>query len=218
MTSKHFLDYHDPERQDFQLDRFILFSDAIFAIAITLLVIEIKAPEMHAGGTNLETLQQLAPLLPKAIGFVISFWVIANYWRIHHRIFGFVKKYTNRLIFLNFLFLFTLIIMPFSSSYYSENSFYAVPYYFYNANIILTGVANFILISYVFNPQHGVVRHTHTAHLKAILRARSLVIPAIFLIGILLRPFSLELAQWSPILSWPAFYLVKVYYGRKVSA
>jgi len=199
MSKEHFLEQHDPERKDFQIDRIILFSDAVFAIAITLLIIEIKSPEIHHDYNDDQIWTQLRFLLPKFCGFALSFWVIAVYWRSHHRIFGFVNQYTNRLIMLNFFFLFTLVLMPFSSAYYSENTPYAVPYYFYNFNIILTGAANYILIRYVLNPDNNIITH----------------LPAIFLFGMLIWPLSRTAAQISPILIWPVFILLRIFYKRK---
>lgn len=70
---------HNELRKEFQLERLILFSDAVFAIAITLLVIEIKIPEVHEGAiTDNVLLHKLALLIPKFIGFIISFLLIAH--------------------------------------------------------------------------------------------------------------------------------------------
>jgi uncharacterized membrane protein len=153
VQKEHFLEQHDPERKDFQIDRIILFSDAVFAIAITLLIIEIKAPNIHELEhiTTEAILGQLNRLIGKFIGFIVSFFVIAIYWRSHHRIFGFVNQYSERLIWLNILFLFTIVLMPFSSAYYSENAQYDIPFYFYCGNILLTGIANLLLLNHVFN-------------------------------------------------------------------
>ena len=83
---------------------------------ITLLVIEIKAPlidelaqELNKQGRQLTTfdiINQLASLIPVFLGFIMSFFVIAIYWRSHHRLFSFIKDYDDKLIWLNFFFLF----------------------------------------------------------------------------------------------------------------
>jgi uncharacterized membrane protein len=69
---------HHHERTKFQLERLILFTDAVFAIAITLLVIEIRVPELHHA-TEAGAVQGLLQLISKFIGFFISFFVIAVY-------------------------------------------------------------------------------------------------------------------------------------------
>ena len=83
----------------------------MFAIAITLLVIEIKIPDKeflkeHGGISDATILNALSQLVPKFIGFLISFSLIGLYWSIHHRMFGFVTSYDRKLLFLNLLFSF----------------------------------------------------------------------------------------------------------------
>jgi uncharacterized membrane protein len=98
---------HNELRREFQLERLILFSDAVFAIAITLLVIEIKIPDKeylkeHGGLSDKTLLHALDELVPKFIGYLISFCLIGLYWSIHHRMFGFVTNYDRKLLFLTF--------------------------------------------------------------------------------------------------------------------
>jgi uncharacterized membrane protein len=112
---------HNELRKEFQLERLILFSDAVFAIAITLLVIEIKIPEVPRNElTDNHLLHKLAELIPKFIGFLISFLIIGQYWMVHHRMFGFVINFNPRLLWLNIFFLLTIALMPFSTGFYSE--------------------------------------------------------------------------------------------------
>ena len=99
---------HNELKKEFQLERMILFSDAVFAIAITLLIIEIKIPEVDEP-TDKALLQSLGHLIPKFIGFIISFIFIGLYWTIHHRMFGFVTSYDKKLLVLNLFFLFFII-------------------------------------------------------------------------------------------------------------
>ena len=101
---------HNELRKEFQLERLILFSDAVFAIAITLLVIEIRIPDkhemqLHDGVSDKALLHALGLLVPKFLGFLVSFMLIGLYWTIHHRMFGFVTGYDRKLLFLNLVFL-----------------------------------------------------------------------------------------------------------------
>ena len=83
----------------------IFFSDAVFAIAITLLIIEIKVPEIDGAHANEHAfINSLLSLVPKFFGFIFSFFIIGLYWFIHHKMFGYVINYTNRLIWLNLCF------------------------------------------------------------------------------------------------------------------
>jgi len=176
---EHILEQHDPERRDFQIERIILFTDAVFAIAITLLVIEIKAPEAH----HLDTKHQLFQLLrmtPKFIGFMMSFGVIAIYWRSHHRVFGFVHNFTEKLIWLNMLFLLPIVLMPFSSAYLSENIYLTVPFTIYSCNVALTGLINYIVLRYVFNSKNNIVKNRPSADFLSLFYARATTIPIFF--------------------------------------
>jgi uncharacterized membrane protein len=90
---------HNELKKEFQLERMILFSDAVFAIAITLLVIEMKVPEIAKDVVSEEKLvESLFHLIPKFIGFLVSFFIIGLYWTVHHRLFGFVVNYNQSLI------------------------------------------------------------------------------------------------------------------------
>src|SRR5215203_2541136 len=89
-------------KKEFQLERMILFSDAVFAIAITLLVIEIKIPSIDRHiATDQLLMESLDELIPKFIGFLFSFLIIGSYWMLHHRMFEYVVNYTRRMLLLN---------------------------------------------------------------------------------------------------------------------
>src|SRR6185503_10183725 len=111
---------HNEIRKEFQLERMILFSDAVFAIAITLLVLEIKIPgkeEFTGGVSDNALLGALGKLIPKFIGFFITFMLIGLYWTVHHRMFGFVTSYDRKILILNLVFLFFVALMPFSTGF-----------------------------------------------------------------------------------------------------
>ena len=135
---------HKESRIDFQLERFSFFSDGVFAIAITLLIIEIKIPEIeHA--TNDELLHSLSEMSLKFLGFLISFAIVGHYWSVHHRIFGYIQKYNATLLWLNLAFLCTVVLLTFSSGLigeYSSDLHLYVPYVVYVLNVCLVGLMN----------------------------------------------------------------------------
>lgn len=205
---EHFLEQHDPNRKDFQVDRIILFSDAVFAIAITLLIIEIKPP--HVTSHSLwEQFAQFTELTPKFAGLMISFFVIAIYWRSHHRIFGFVSNYSNKLIWINMAFLFTIVLMPFSSAYYTEYHYLQFPYIFYNLNIALTGLVNFIFIKHVFNPDNNLIEHTPTPIFIRLFKARAIAIPTFFFATTLLVLVGYVPKPIIYVLIWPMLAIIE---------
>lgn len=200
--------FHHPEKGDFQLERLILFSDAVFAIAITLLVIELKVPELKDEFTDAALLNEMKHLVPRFMGFIISFALIGIYWSIHHRLFGFVHKYSARLIFLNMLFLFSIVLMPFSTGLFGEYSrpstiHMFIPFAFYVGNISLTGFSNFLLWNYVCDPSNGIADGFPDKEYVKTAKRRSLIVPIVFLI-------SLVVAIWYPIAAryFPVFLIL----------
>lgn len=98
------------------LERIVFFSDAVMAIAITLLAIDIRIPEIDPALATVELPVQLANIAPNLLTFLISFTVIGIYWISHHRHFSYIKRYDTRLMSLNLLFLFFIACMPFVAS------------------------------------------------------------------------------------------------------
>jgi len=193
---------HNELKNEFQLERLILFSDAVFAIAITLLVIEIKIPEIHEKPvTDNAVLHKLKELIPKFVGFLVSFFLIGQYWIVHHRMFSFVINFTDRLIWLNILFLFAIALMPFSTAFYSEYVLTGVvtPVIFYTGNIILLGLANFLMWRYLINQKNNLTENL-TAALAKYFSLRALTVPAIFIIFSFVYLYYPMVAFFIPIL------------------
>jgi uncharacterized membrane protein len=183
--------YHH-SKKNFQVERLVLFSDAVFAIAITLLIIEIKVPEIHGDlVTEHSFLHAFLLLLPKFLGFIFSFFIIGLYWFIHHRMFGYVINYNGKLIWLNLFFLFSIVLMPFSTAVYSEYSSpeyinLISPYVVYVANICLTGFINFIMWAYIGNPRNELAEGFPGGDFLPKAKIRSLLLPFIFILSLLI--------------------------------
>jgi uncharacterized membrane protein len=96
----------------------VFFSDAVMAIAITLLILEVRLPE--AGGSA-DLGRQVLALWPRYLGYLVSFWVIALYWVAHHRCFRYIRAFDRRLIYLNFLFLLFIAFLPFPTGLLFSN-------------------------------------------------------------------------------------------------
>jgi uncharacterized membrane protein len=178
---------HNELKKEFQLERLIMFSDAVFAIAITLLVIEIKIPNIHDNVSDRVLLNELAHLIPKFIGFFISFMLIGIYWTVHHRMFGFVTAYDKKLLSLNLAFLFFIALMPFSTGFYSEytgselfSKQLKVPMTFYVLNYCCAGFMNYFMWRYVTNPKNKLATPPIDPLVAKMAKLRSFVVPFIF--------------------------------------
>ncbi|HEX5024137.1 MAG TPA: TMEM175 family protein [Agriterribacter sp.] len=196
---------HDISRTQFQVERFILFSDGIFAICITLLVIEIKVPNREELNiyTDAGLWHYLSHHSLKFLGFFISFGIIGHYWSVHHRIFGYVKNYTISLVWLNLGFLMTIVLLPFSSGLlgeYGADTHMVLPYAVYVANMCFTGFMNWWLWVYVSNPHRNLLTHKISAARIKLGVYRSLVIPVIFLMALLVAFFLPVVSRFIPVL------------------
>ena len=117
------------------VERAVFFSDAVFAIAITLLALEIRVPD---NPTNLG--EALLELWPRFFSFFISFWFVGTYWVAHHRVFHHVTGYDRRLLFMNLLFLMWIVLLPFSSSLLGEHGDHQLVVIIYASHIALAGL------------------------------------------------------------------------------
>lgn len=206
-------------RDAFQLERVILFTDAVFAIAITLLAIEIKVPELHHH-TEHAARQGLLELTAKFIGFFLSFFIIAVYWLAHHRIFRFVLHATPRLLWLNILFLLSIVLMPFTTAFQSEYGMLSTPWVLYALNIIFTGLMQALLQRYLRNPASHLVAPHEQQH-PDLDPVRALLSPAVFLVSALLALVPAvhpSLLRLLPLLLFPVFMLYQRRYRRLMQA
>ena len=80
-----------PVNPELGLERIIFFTDAVMAIAITLLALDVQVPDIPAALARSELPARLSELSPRIMSFVISFVVIGIYWMSHHRYFTFIK-------------------------------------------------------------------------------------------------------------------------------
>jgi len=205
-------------KKEFQLERMILFSDAVFAIAITLLALEIKIPEIDKKIVTDKILSdKLDEMIPKFVGFLVSFFIIGLYWSIHHRMFGFVVNYTRGLLWLNLFFLLAIILMPFSTGFYSTYivRFLNVPVIVYVSNIVFLGIMNVWLWYYLNKPGLKLVEGI-TGPEKKYYLFRAIAVPLVFivyaLVYLLIAP---KVAIWIPPLIPLTMRLIKRFYFKK---
>jgi uncharacterized membrane protein len=100
--------------------RFEAFIDAIIAIILTILVLELRIPETDHH-SNLNTRQQVVAILPSFVSYIGSFLLIAGIWIDHHILFLNLQKLTKRYILLNMLFILSLSIVPFTTAFAGNN-------------------------------------------------------------------------------------------------
>jgi TMEM175 potassium channel family protein len=124
-----------------EFSRIIAFSDGVFAIAITLLVLSLDIPP-SAHDLN----HSIAEQYPDFLAYVLSFAVIGRLWVLHHRFFSEVTHFDGRLMSLNLLYLGLIVLIPFTTEVLGDYSGQSTAAILYAANIGLTNAAGSFLV------------------------------------------------------------------------
>jgi uncharacterized membrane protein len=114
------------------------FSDGVIAIIITIMVLEIKVP--HG-----EHLEDLLPLWPIVLSYVLSFVNVGIYWSNHHHLLHTVKHVNGPILLANLNLLFWLSLMPFTTAWVGENHFAATPMALYAVDLCLCAISYIVL-------------------------------------------------------------------------
>jgi len=128
--------------------RLAALTDGVFAIVMTLLVLEIGIPEIAQSSLHTELPRRLLELWPKFLSYAISFIILGMFWYLHHISFRYIKRSDNGLIWLNIFFLMFVALIPFSTSLFGSYRNEQLPLVIYAINIILVNVMRFLLWTY----------------------------------------------------------------------
>jgi len=126
----------------FPKDRVLTFNDAIFSIAITLLILEIDVPNQQMI-EQYGMLAVLSNLIPSFIGFFVSFMVIAIYWIAHLKFSKFNVQYDRKLLWLNIFLLLFVVLLPFSTAFYVNSFNLNGPFMWYAGNLVLLSLFDY---------------------------------------------------------------------------
>ena len=115
---------------------------------------------------------------PGIVGFALSFFVVSNYWRAHHRLFRWVGNYNDTLVTLNLILLFLVSFIPCPTAFYSDHSSFRTPLLFYTASLAVVGVWQFILARYLLR-RPNLLRAGAPIFDLWVLSRRSLLVPVV---------------------------------------
>jgi uncharacterized membrane protein len=163
-------------------ERLGMFSDGVFAVIITIMVLELKPPE-HP------TFAALWPLWPTALSYAVSYQFIAIVWLNHHHLLRFTDHATSRLIWINFAHLFAVSLVPFATAWVARTRLAAAPVFVYAAVFVLVELA-YLQFEHLALAQ-AVVEISHRT--QRLTKIRSFVAFGLFLMAMLL---SLKFPLW----------------------
>ena len=135
-----------PHRIDHRLERLVYFSDAVFAIAITLLALDIHLPMSSPAQTNADWLQVFLALIPQLAAFLLSFAVVGAFWSAHHGLMAMLEGFDQRLVWPNLLFLMFITLLPFVTRLIGIGSGAAAPFMVYSGVLLGCGLAKALIV------------------------------------------------------------------------
>jgi uncharacterized membrane protein len=121
------------------------FSDGVYAIVITLLILDVRIPDVAPGALG----AALIHMLPQLSTYVLSFFVVGLYWVAHHRVSHQVKQIDGTFIWLNMVWLLFVSVMPFPTSLLGRYPLQFVPIAVYGIDLILANITGFFLTLYL---------------------------------------------------------------------
>ena len=124
------------------------FSDAVIAIAITIMVLELRIPDLEKGVVVDNMSEKLFHLIPYFITYTFSFMMVGIFWSNHHSMFHLLEKTDDHLIWMNFIFLFMLSLIPFATSILGANPFKPISAAIYGFVMFITTTSFFIMRHY----------------------------------------------------------------------
>ena len=177
-----------------EYDRVVFFSDAVFAIAITLLAVNLRVPEHILDAGN-----QLRHTVPQIRGFAISFAVIALFWVGHHGIFRYINALDRTLILLNLLFLGSIAFLPYPTDLFSATGSSQAAAIFYATCVAFAGLCETAIWVYAISSPAGLTNPA-TDSVRRLYLLRIIRVPAVFLLSIPITFWSVTAAEYSWIL------------------
>jgi uncharacterized membrane protein len=183
------------EGRQLGFERLLFFSDAVFAIAITILVLDLRPEDVLARGFD------LTPLLPKLTGFAVSFYVIGRYWAAHHDLFVRVRGYDGRLITTNLWFLFGIVFLPFTTAVVVIARADPGPVILYAASLTYVGLMMVVLIVVARRPGLLAPGQTRGGTWDEVVNAAAA--PVVFALTTFAGLFDAHHAMWLLLLLFP---------------
>ena len=133
------------------VERLLALSDGVVAIALTLLVLSLHVPQVpsnaHDANDAAWLARQLQDLTDPLISYLISFYVIAQFWLAHHRTFRLMAGHNEALAWWNFLFLFTITMLPFTSDLLGQYASNPLAVDIFALNLLLASLSTVIVVS-----------------------------------------------------------------------
>ncbi len=167
-------------------ERMLFFSDAVFAIAITLLVIELRLPDLGEHATSDDVLRALQAQIPRLFAYALSFITIGLYWLAHWRRYQAVDRIDFRLVSINLLLLGLVALIPFPTGVIGEHGDTVAAVVFYAVTLSAAGIMG--TVSWLYADRAGLTVPGLSRHHFQSATLRGMSVPLVMLPSLLLLP------------------------------
>jgi uncharacterized membrane protein len=182
----------DEEARRSQLERVVFFSDAVFAIAMTVLALSIHIP---AGTKDADVGDALRKVVPSVLTYLLSFSVIGLYWLAHHRMYRYFERVDATMLALNLASLSVVAFVPFPTQVLGEHGGTTAAVVLYAATVGVLG--SVVTVSWIYATQnHRLIAPETPNRFVQHQLWRSLVVPAVFLVSIPIAFLDPSVAEW----------------------
>jgi len=152
-------------------------SDGIFAIVMTLLILEVHVPNLPSNAPNVEVAPALIALWPKFASYIVSFISLGFFWVGHHIMYHAIRRADRTLLWLNIFFFMFVSLLPFSTSLLNAFAEAFIAPLFFGSNLAIIGWILFFQWRYA-SSQPDMLASFVTAEYRETVRSRMLIIPA----------------------------------------
>jgi uncharacterized membrane protein len=178
--------------------------DGIFAVAMTLLVLDLRLPEGATLSGDSAVWRQLVGLTGRISAYALSFIVLGMFWIGHHSLFHFVRRVSREVLWVNLLFLLCITLVPFSTNLLSGHTHLQIPIVVYGINLLL--IAGISLFQVIYLEHHPELTHDQLSPSWAANMRRRILIPIIIVAA------SIAISFCKPRLAMSAYWLVLIFH------
>jgi uncharacterized membrane protein len=204
----------EPRERTLELDRLVNFSDAVFAIAATLLVLNIGFSfRLEAPDLERKLWHEFGDALPQILAYALSFFVIARLWLGHHRMFKVIRRIDGRFITLNLVMLGLVALVPFPTEVFGNYPQERPALIVYCIAISVPGIVSALMLRYAAQDDR-LIEPSTPREFVIHSQLRSLSIPVVFLSSIPISFIAVGLAQYWWLLMIPLRWYFARRYGK----
>jgi len=203
----------DDEGADQDIGRILALSDGVFAIALTLLILDIVVPATTADD---ELGKALLHIWPRYLAYALSFLVIARFWVIHHQTFRLIVRDNATLVWLNFLLLFFIAFLPFPTAVIGEKEGVPAAAVLYATAVFLTSASSAAYLWYATGRGNLLRPDVARGQIRA-MRARSMSGPVLFALSVPIAAVAPYIAEAIWICAFPLARIAFVWFSGEES-